>query len=208
MPVLFICALMLVLWIRYEVKKTKDISDCVSIAFWEREQQANHSRNKPIDGIPKITIPLDSLPLRDNVSEKRKQLQDHLIQLSTLPIMNLSDYTNTDLKLMYGVGHYNYLAECDANYLDLMNTLHELAIICENESHITDAIAYYESLIACDSENVLTYVRLAKLYQIQDNLAKLQELKQKIEQSAYKNKTLILQKIEQSLFDMLCSCSE
>lgn len=201
MPVLFLCILMLALWIRYESKKNDQVSQCNFESFWEREKQANYTRNQPIDHLPLIQIPLDELPLKPNATGELKELQDTLVALNTQPIIDLSHLTNTELKLTYGTGHFKYLSECDANFLTLMNTLNQLAILCEQTELFEDAITYYEALISYNDENILTYVRLAKLYHSQNQFDKLLHLKQSLEHSVAKNKNTILSKIEPLLLD-------
>ena len=82
-----------------------------------------------------------------------------------------------------------------------MNTLNQLAILCEQTELFEDAITYYEALISYNDENILTYVRLAKLYHSQNQFDKLLHLKQSLEHSVAKNKNTILSKIEPLLLD-------
>lgn len=197
MPTILICALMLVLWIRYEVNKSRNIGESSSQAFWKREEEANHTRNKSLDSLTYITVPQDDLPLEETTDPELSQLQATLIEIASKDIINLSDYTNTELKLAYGTGNFTYLAGCDENYSHLLKTLAKLGAYHTEHGQIESAIVFYEYAIHCNSENIQTYVNLAKLYSAQDNSHKLTSLRHQIEQSPNKNKALLLRRLDQ-----------
>lgn len=192
---------MLVLWIRYQLNKSKNLGESASSAFWKREEQANHTRNKPLDSLVYITVPLNDLPLETTTDPKLIELQSALTEIASEKIINLSHYTNTELKLAFGTGNFNYLAQCDENYILLLKTLEELAAYHTKIGQIESAIVFYEYAVRCDSENVQTYVSLAKLYSLQDNTSKLISLRHHVEQSPYKNKAFLLRHLDQVRLD-------
>ena len=71
-------------------------------AFWDREQRANFTRKKPLDNLNYITIPDNILHMApaSMTAEIQNCLKD-LGDLSSGKIVNLTGFTNTDLKLEY-----------------------------------------------------------------------------------------------------------
>lgn len=203
MPVILICVLMFVLWIRYQLNKTRNTDKAANEAFWEQEDKANHTRNKPIDTIEYISVPLNKLPILDTNDPELKALQTSLTDIASEKIADLSAYTNTQLKLAYGTGNFSRLSQFDTNYTILMQTLEKLANYHLKMGHTDAAIAYFDYAIECHSENAQTYVSLAKLYAKQNNTSKIDELKLHLKQSTYKHKDYILRKLEQELLETL-----
>ena len=82
--------------------------------FWVRENQANSVRRKSLDGLPYITIPLKRFPTRlMNDNDVVMECIQTLETLSSQKIVNLTGYTNTDLKLEYGTANITALSEYD-----------------------------------------------------------------------------------------------
>ena len=69
----------------------------------ERESEANSVRKADISSLPYIEIPLDTLPVDTLSACGHSGLADELYALAGKKILNLFMYTNTDLKMMYGL---------------------------------------------------------------------------------------------------------
>lgn len=201
MPVIFFCIIILILWIRHQVTKTKNTAQGKSEAFWKRESEANFTRNKPLDSVEFIELPIDQFPFIDSKDTKLKELQDTLISLSQEKIANLSEYTNTDLKLAYGTGNFAFLSTCDERYILLMRTLTQLGTYHYEHENFSHAIAYYEYAVTCKSENSNIYTNLALSYLKTNQLTKIEELKETIRQSNFQRKDSTLSKLEQAILD-------
>ena len=96
--------------------------------FWDREYRANFTRKKPLDDLNYITVPEHLLSMKpelmtDELAECLSELQD----LSDAKIVNLTGYTNTDLKLKYGTANITILSDCDFHYTNLVKLLQKLA---------------------------------------------------------------------------------
>ena len=66
----------------------------------------------------------DDAAANETISEECKEI---LRSLSTQKIVNLTGYTNTDLKLSYGTANITCLTEYDQNYTLLVSTLQKWA---------------------------------------------------------------------------------
>lgn len=159
-------------WLSYELKKNSH----TDTSFWKRENEANNVRKQSLDKLDYITIPLDSLPLFSGIDEKLDEVQKSIIELASCTIVNLSSYTNTDLKFMYGAGNLPALTEYDQNFTLLVRTLHRwseqlIALGYENE-----AVQVLEYAVSIKSEVTADYIALAKLYQKQHTPDKIDAL--------------------------------
>lgn len=104
-----------------------------SKAFWERESKANSTRKQDLTGLPYIHLDLEKLPmdtssrclsiLSDSQVYELKRYESKIQKLASEKIVNLSMYSNTDLKLKYGAANLPVLMEYDQNYLTLLQTL-------------------------------------------------------------------------------------
>lgn len=166
-------------------KMEKNMKD----AFWKREEEANHTRRKSLDNLPYITIPLEELPLachitndaayfqntddaaavrntddaaaNETISEECKEI---LRSLSTQKIVNLTGYTNTDLKLSYGTANITCLTEYDQNYTLLVSTLQKWAEVLYRGGAKKECRQVLEYAVSIGTDVSHTYFLLADLY--------------------------------------------
>ena len=145
-------------------------------AFLERERQANATRKKDISNLDYLAFSVKRLPISNYPDTKLTEYETILTNLSNQKIINLSQYSNTDLKLMYGPANFNDLSEFDENYHTLSNTLFDYAKR-ESELGQTDAaIAILEYAMELKIDSSQIYLLLAKLYQTQNTPEKIQTI--------------------------------
>ena len=145
-------------------------------AFLERERKANATRKKDISNLNYLSFSVQSLPIAEYSDEKLAEYESILTNLSSKKIINLSGYSNTDLKLMYGPANFNDLSEFDENYQTLSDTLFAYAKR-ETELDRTDSaitILEYAMELKIDSSQI--YLLLAKLYQTLQTTEKIQTI--------------------------------
>lgn len=146
-------------------KKQTRHQEEVNEAFIERERAANATRKKDISNLDYLPLSVDNLPIGEYSDEELLSCENTLKELSNKKILNLSAYSNTDLKLMYGPANLNELSECDDNYHTLSTTLLSYAkreVELERLPAATQILEYAMSL-AIDSSQI--YLLLAELYQ-------------------------------------------
>ena len=99
------------IWLSYELSKSRRIGEKAQDAYSERENAANNTRRKSLDNLRYIVIPFDSLPM-ETLKEDEKIMEFHktLHYLSESPIVNFTGFSNTDLKLEYGAPNIDLLA--------------------------------------------------------------------------------------------------
>lgn len=104
-----------------------------SRTFWEREREANQTRKKDLSGLDYVHLELEKLPvdasslhageLSDLQISELERYESRIRRLASEKIVNLSGYSNTDLKLKYGAPNLPDLITYDQNYLTLLQTL-------------------------------------------------------------------------------------
>lgn len=133
--------------------------------FWAREYKANFTRKKPLDNLDFITIPdyiLNMEPATPN-GEIKSCLCD-LKDLSAEKIVNLTGYTNTDLKLEYGTANITILSDYDFHYTNMVTILQKLAELLHADSEDELAMEVLEFAVATKTDVSKTYYLLAELY--------------------------------------------
>ena len=130
-------------------------------AFWNREREANSTRKKDISSLDYINVDIESFPVK-NLEATDSSLHDELKELSAKKIINLSQYTNTDLKLMYGVANLNLLTQYDENYTRLIVLLNKIGKALYD--YPEDAKAFLEYSVSIGSDIRQTYEMLANIY--------------------------------------------
>lgn len=162
----FASFILLCLFVKITIKRNNNQRDDAHEAFLERERLANTIRKKNIDHLDYITIPLDTFPttiLLDN--EEVKDIITRVKTLSTKQILNLTGFSNTDLKLEYGVANINTLMDCDQNYTLLARTLQKWADILLKNNYEKEAKVIMEFAISTCTDISNTYFILANIYE-------------------------------------------
>lgn len=154
-----------IIWLSYEIKKSRRAIDRQQKAFWEREREANRTRKKPLDTLDFITVPLHSLPM--DICNGQPQIDeclDLVRSLSEQKIVNFTGYSNTDLKLMYGAPNITLLSEYDQNYTLLVRTLQKWASLLYEQNYQNEAKTILEYAVSIRTDVSGTYKLLASIY--------------------------------------------
>ncbi len=151
-------------------KKTHD-------AFWEHERSSYKAPWRPTDDLERVTFPPD-LPLDVPVEESSlKEYQEILKTLSGERIINLSDITNTDIRLSYGKENLPELSKADARYITLLRTLNSLASGYLRLNYRDEAKSLLEFALSAGSDIKESWLSLGRYYLEEDDLASLSALR-------------------------------
>ena len=166
-------------------KLTKVKTDDYMDSFWERERKANFARKQDIESLDYITVPdsISSLPynILDANDSKTNEAIANINMLKDKRMLNLSGYTNTDLKLTYGAANINALTEYDGYYQTLVVSLQSLAEAFHNANDEDSAVVILEYATNSGSDISKSYKLLADIYKNRNNVTALNELKAKAE---------------------------
>lgn len=175
MPILFAIFIIFCLWFAIESSKHSKKSQQKYKEFLRREHEAALTRKKDISNIPTIKIP-ESLPFKKSSDAYMNTLQDDIRKLQSKDIINFTGYTNTDLKLMYGAGHINYLSECDNNFTKLAVALNKWATQLHKHNEIQDCKKVLEYAVSINVDITHVYILLANIYIDEKKPAKINNL--------------------------------
>lgn len=175
------------IWLAYEIKKSNRKSEKAEEAFWDKEARANATRAKSLDDLHYIVIPEDVLNILkefNNLYPKSVEIPDHRIKdvqdayshLSECKIVNFSNISNTDLKLMYGAANLPTLTLYDQNFILMIRTLQTAAEYFREHSENTKAKQLLEFAIASGSDSMNTYKLLSEIYKEENDSSKINYL--------------------------------
>ncbi len=135
-----------------------------TIDFWAMESKANSVRRADISGLDYINIPLETLPMKELKSAGFDKLATQLEDLSSKKILNLSMYTNTELKMMYGPANLPDLSIYDENYISTIRLLNKIGkeLMDSDKSELACKFLSYGISIGSDISS--TYTMLGQYY--------------------------------------------
>ena len=144
--------------------------------FLEQESRANSVRKADISALPYVEIPLDELPLDALSACGYSALAEKLRALASVKILNLSMYTNTELKLMYGPANLTALSECDNAYTSLIMLLNKIGASLLEADRPDDADKFLSFAISIGSDITTSYTMLATLYAKKHDINRIDRL--------------------------------
>lgn len=174
-PLIIIIAI-LCLILMHNINRSKRLAKERTDQFWEQEAAADNTRKKDISSLDYIYIPIETLPFGVDTTKEVTALEDTLRRLDSTNILNLSAYTNTELKLEYGVANLSYLSECDERFTLLIRTLYQWAVLLQEHDFINEAVQVAEYSIEIGSDISGCYYMLADYYQAIGNTEAIQNL--------------------------------
>ena len=132
--------LIFLLWFTYERIKADRKSSYTNEDFWERERRASFTPTAKIDDLPYITLDESVIPASTpDDSEELTNVLNELRSLGGEKLIDLSEMTNTDLKLKYGTANYTALAKSDADFALLISDCEKAADLLSDAGRIKEA---------------------------------------------------------------------
>lgn len=164
MPIFLMITLIIIVWIRYEKNKSGKIGENKSKDFWARETEADATRKKDISKLQYIEFPLDKLPFGETDNEEIRLVQKQLLKLTDKKMVNLSGFSNTDLKLEYGAPNLPHLSEYDHNFTLFTRNLYKWACLLSEEGDTPTVKSILSVGIECGTDISGNYTMLASIY--------------------------------------------
>ncbi len=194
----FASFIIFLIWLSYEISKSRRIGEKAQDAYWERENAANNTRRKSLDNLRYIVIPFDSLPM-ETLKEDEKIMEFHktLYYLSESPIVNFTGFSNTDLKLEYGAPNIDLLARYDQSYTTLARTLQQWAEKLYQAGYVQEAKQILEFSISTDTDVSGSYRLLASIYSKKGETGKIKELEDRARHLKSASRNIIVRILQQ-----------
>ena len=188
------------LLVSYNIKKQARRGRRNEKNFWAREAQANSVRRKPLDGLNYVRIPLERFPTHVlNENPEVLECIGIMESLTPLKIVNLTGWTNTELKLEYGAANITALSEYDQNYTLLARTLQKWADALLEAGHDDEAVILMDFAVSTHTDISRTYCQLADYWAARGRGDKIEEMMRIAEGLRSAHKGAILRHLKQSL---------
>ncbi|TCL55177.1 hypothetical protein EDD76_11617 [Kineothrix alysoides] len=195
----FASFIIFIVWLAYELSKTRRHSEKNESSFWEKEAQANRTRRKPLDSLNYITIPFDRLPMELLTEDERISECHRILQvLKDSPIVNFTGISNTELKLEYGAPNLNLLMRYDENYTTLAGTLQKWALLLYEAGYAVEAKNILEFAISTDTDVSGSYRLLSSIYTEEGQTEKIADLLKRAENLRSGSKDTIVHILQES----------
>ena len=184
----------------FRLRHIKSIESKAYDEFWARENKANFTRKKPLDNLDYITIPDELLHMKpENSNEELDACIRDLNDLSEYKIVNLTGYTNTDLKLEYGTANITILSEYDFHYTNLVSLLQKLAEKLHESGNDALAIMTLEFAVSTNTDVSKSYYLLAQLYSDAHTPEKIFDLMESAQNIRSMQRDIILKRLGELL---------
>lgn len=191
MFVFFPIFLIFLIVLTYFLRKNNRKQDEIEQNFWRREQEANFSRKKDLSTLEYIRLSPELIP--GNLHTDAEQA---LLSMTDTKMLNLTRYTNTDLKMQYGPANLDALSEFESNYISMITRLIVYAEELIQSGQQEAAQKLLEFAIACQDDSVRIYEKLANIYQANGNESGLTKLLDSARNITSINRKTILEKLE------------
>ena len=198
-PVYLICFLIFVAWLFYEQRKSQKQEKKNSDEFWARETEANRTRNKDISQLPLLHVQESEIPLVQTDNPSVLYYIDHIRDLIKSPMMDLSEFSNTDLKLAYGVGNFKQLSEYDQNFNSFLSALSDLALSYTEAGYLPEAQDTYRLAFYYGSQKVSDYTGLADVYLRLEQPEHITALIEEVEAGTHPRKSSVIRALQEVL---------
>lgn len=199
MPIFFICFIVFIIWFRVKMRKSNSSVSEENEAFWEREKQANFARTRDISTLNYLTVAENELPFSTHTAspdEREADLEQQVRETSQRKMLNLSAYSNTDLKEQYGIANLEELSNCDQNFLLFIRALANWGSYLYEKEEYSRArqIMEYSRSIGSDISSV--YITLGNIYARDGDMTKIDKLIAEVEQSDFSLKNSIVKQLK------------
>lgn len=166
--------------------------------FWAMERKSNSVRRKSLDSLNYIHIPLETFPT--SVMNENPEVMDciEIVEsLTSQKIVNLTGWSNTELKLEYGTANITALSEYDQSYTLLVCTLQKWADILLDAGYGKEAAVLMEYAVNTRTDVSRTYYQLADYWAFRGEKFRIEELIRIAESLRSSNRNIIIQHLKE-----------
>ena len=163
--------------------------------FWDRESRASFTRRADISGLNYITLNTDSLPINEAEQKVFSGITQNLLYYADKKLLNLSAYSNTDLKLMYGPANLEELSEYDNNFNQVIRLINKLStkLVEADESELAKSFLEYNISIGSDISS--DFEMLGNIYYSNNDMDSFNNLEAKADEIKSLSQNLIKLKL-------------
>ena len=155
-PIFFVAFVIFLIILNMNLRKHTRQEDDLRKAFWQREQLANTTRRQDISNLDYFTLPAELIPGTLG-SKTEQQLTE--IASEGRKMLNLTDMTNTDIKLKYGAANLEELSVYEEAYVDMITKLLAYEKELEEAGETAAAKKLLDFAVACGEKTTTILAR-------------------------------------------------
>lgn len=178
-PLILPSFLVFIAWLTYELKKNEKKNKEGLQKFLKTEAEANNTRKQDISNLDYVIFSLSALPEYKGDDDDILAQQKRLLFFEGKQMLNLSAYSNTELKLMYGAANLDFLSTADVNFINFSRELFKYGQLLYEKESEEQALAVLEYGIDIKTDLSKHYALLVDIYVKNQQLDKLLLLKEK-----------------------------
>lgn len=167
--------------------------------YWETERKANLTRKQSLDSLNYVCLPLEKLPFMENTDSELQEIQTDIRNLSGEKIVNLTGFSNTELKLKYGAPNLEILSQYDENFTTLARLLYRWGKRLHELGFDTEAVSVLELGVKYATDIRSHYTLLANLYINDGRRSEIQTLISRAAELNSLNKNPIIRSLQDLL---------
>lgn len=186
----------LVLFFRY--KFINDKREEKEQDFFDKERSARTTVGHIYESDYEV-IPLSKFSFNLCEDPSIVEMEEKIKVLSTEKLLNLTGVSNTDVKLRFGVNHFDEAVACGEKYDELIGLLVNYAIGLDDHGFSEESANILEYLVKNDCDIKAAWIALGKHYASKSEFDKIKSLIEKVDSS----KLSIKSATKQQLTDML-----
>lgn len=195
-PLFLVTFIVFIIWFRVKMKQNNSTISEEDQTFWERERKSNFIRKKDISHLELLNVEMDSLPFAETPDEQELELEAAVRKYAAAKMLNLTGYSNTDLKEQYGTGNLDELTDWDQNYMYFIRALSQWGSYLYQKKDFTRSKTVMEYSVKIGSDISTVYSILGELYARQHDWDNVEKLIAVVENSEFPLKASILKKLK------------
>lgn len=195
-PLFLVTFIVFIIWFRVKMKQNNSTISEADEAFWARERNANFVRKKDISNLELLRVNLEELPFSQNPDEREAELAAKVRKCAEAKMLNLTGYSNTDLKEQYGTGNLEELTDWDQNFMYFIRSLSQWGNYLYEKKDYSRTRSIMEYSIEIGSDISTVYTTLGAIYAREHNWDKVDELISLVEASDFPLKDSMLKKLK------------
>jgi hypothetical protein len=202
-PVIFILFLIFIFIFRHNLNKTDKETVRLNKLFWNKEEKSLFARKQKINDDIFILSTLPTNIRRSKVEYKSLgdssiyKLQERCFYLSKEPMANLSNLSNSEVRLKYGASNLDNIDIYESNYTLYIKSLYEFGKKLYDLGLTETSIIVLEEAINAKTDISGNYILLAKIYHTSNNTSKLNDLYNKATKLNSLTKNKVIREIDQ-----------
>ncbi len=203
MPLIFVLTIIFILWFQVQKRKSSKEEIFQKDSFLKREKESNLSRKQDISKLDYIILPTTNLPITPGKEESTNYFINTYLSYIDKKIINLSHYSNTELKEQYGLVNLNLLSEYDENFFSLTKLLDDWGTHLWNINCPNDAVKVFELALSIKTEITNSYLTLATVYGKLQHPEKIASVKAAFSSLSEKPSEKVLAELDKIVFQSL-----